>query len=231
MQIKNRYKNYFRDAYDFRYSIKDSEKQMKFLYNQLKFINKKVNLNKYKKHEILEIGSGLGALAKLLLDMGFEKYHGIEMDEDVVSFTNTNIGNYFENISLEDFEKFSQSKYTLIFALEVLEHLENPEKGVKSIGKVLCDGGIFIGTSPFPFKKNILADKTHKYCLHPENWKKLFIESGFDKVETYPMSFIPFIWRISKYFNIRIPIYIPFKYFISTTLIIAFNENEEDNFI
>jgi len=119
------------------------------------------------------------------------------------------------------FNEKSKKKYKTIFAFEVLEHLYNPQDGIKQIKDLLDEDGIFIGTSPFPFKKNVLADKTHRFCLHPENWKKFFLENGFKKVEIYPMSFIPFVWRINKHLNIRLPFYISIKHFISTTLIIA----------
>ncbi len=80
---------------------------------------------------------------------------------------------------------------------------------------------MFIGSSPDPYKKNVLADKTHNFVLHPENWKRLFLNNLFKNVDIYPMSFLPFLWRINKHLNIKLPFYIPFKYFISTCLIIA----------
>ena len=93
--------------------------------------------------------------------------------------------------------------------------------GIEKISDLLEDGGIFIGTSPYPYKKNVLADETHNFVLHPENWKRLFLDNGFKSVETFPMSFLPSLWRINKNFNIKLPLYLPFKYFISTCLIIA----------
>ena len=117
--------------------------------------------------------------------------------------------------------KVDKKKFDYIFAIEVLEHLDNPKEGIAKIHNLLNNQGMFIGTSPYPFKKNIDADRTHNFVLHPENWKRLFLNEGFSNVNLYPMSFFPSLWRISRYVNIKIPFYLPFKHFISTCLIIA----------
>lgn len=218
MRTQERYKDYFKDHYGATFSKADF-KQADFLFSQFKFINKIVNLDSYKNKKVLEVGSALGAFAQILMDFGIKNYHGIEVDRDAVNFANKNLGNYFENLALEEIG--GKNSYDLIFALEVLEHLNDPSKGIKIIYKLLKKGGTFIGTSPYPFQKNVLGDPTHRYCLHPKNWEKLFAENRFSKIKTYPMSFFPFIWRINKKLNIRIPFYIPMKYFISTTLIIG----------
>lgn len=109
----------------------------------------------------------------------------------------------------------------IVFAFEVLEHLDNPYEAIIKIHKLLKKEGYFIGTTPYPFKKNIYADSTHRYILHPENWKKLFIEAGFSEVKLIPMSFLPFIWRLNKYINVRLPFYISLPSMISTCLLIC----------
>lgn len=220
MKTKKLYKGYFARRYRATFSD-DDFKQADFLFSQFDFINRIISLNKYRNKKILEIGSGLGAFAKILIDFGVKYYRGIEVDEDAVAFTNRRLGNYFENLTLEEIGKKERDSYDLIFALEVLEHLNNPMRGIEIIYKLLKRNGVFIGTSPYPFFKNIVADPTHMYCLHPKNWEKLFEKGGFMEIKTYPMSFFPFIWRINPKLNIRIPFYVPIKHFISTTLIIG----------
>jgi len=218
------YKDYFKKQYKTSFTLKVIKNQKKFLYRQFKLINKKLNLSAYKDKNVLEIGSGLGALASLLLEFGFKNYQGIELDKDAVEFTNRTIGNYFKNIKLEDLKNCTK-KYDLIFALETLEHLESPLYACKIIFDLLNENGIFIGTSPYPFLKNILCDRTHLFVLHPKNWEKIFYLNNFKKVETYPLTFLPCIWRLNKHFNIRLPFYLSFKYFISTSLIIAYKSD------
>jgi SAM-dependent methyltransferase len=215
------YRDYFKDHYGATFSARDAEIQAKFLFKQLAFAIKIAELNKFKDKKILEIGSGFGTLAKLLSEAGFKNYRGIEVDKDMAEFTNRNIGNCFQNITLEEFAQNTEEKFDLIFSFEVLEHLPDPLAGIGSIKKLLNEGGVFIGTSPFPFKKNVLADRTHLFVLHPLNWQKLFLRKNFRQVQIFPMSHLPYLWRINRYLNIRIPFYLPFKYFISTALIVA----------
>ena len=94
-------------------------------------------------------------------------------------------------------------------------------RSLKSKQPLLSPGGYFCGTTPYPYYKNIVGDKTHVSVLHPENWKRLFMQQKFRSLELYPMSFFPYIWRINKRFNIRLPFYFPLHGFISTCLIIA----------
>jgi len=220
MRTKEVYKNYFLKHYGATFS-KDDFKRADFLFSQFNLINRIIDLSSYKNKKILEIGSGLGSFAKILMDFGMKHYHSIEADKDAVNFTNKNLGNYFKNLTLEEIGKRERSSYDLIFALEVLEHLNDPARGIRVIYRLLKKDGVFIGTSPYPFFKNVIADPTHMYCLHPKNWESLFVKGGFREVKTYPMTFFPFIWRINKKLNIRIPFYVPIKFFISTALIVG----------
>jgi len=218
MDQTHNYGGYFRRHYRAKFSQTDIDLYKKWFYTQWKFIIQKVVFQK--NYAILEIGSGLGGVYSILKDNEIYNYKGIDLDEDVVQFCRTHFKvDRFENknLALMPYTK----KYDMILAFEVLEHLENPSEAIRKIGSLLKKGGRFVGTSPYPYKKNILADKTHVSVLHPENWKKLFYDNGFKSVEIFPCSFLPFVWRIHKKANLRIPIYLPFKYFISTTLIIA----------
>ncbi|MHA2019652.1 MAG: class I SAM-dependent methyltransferase [Promethearchaeota archaeon] len=216
----NNYQDYFKEHYNCNFSIQDTNLQMNFLYSQLQYslglVNKPLTNQK-----VLEVGSGMGALAKLILQHDVSKYIGLELDKDIVDFCNQNISNNFINLSLTEYILSGKEKFDLIFAFEVLEHFENPLEEITNIYNLLNDKGIFIGTSPYPFKKNVLADETHLYVLHPLNWKRLFEMSGFSEVKIYPMTSLPYIWRINKKFNIIFPFYFPVKHFISTTLIVA----------
>jgi SAM-dependent methyltransferase len=168
----------------------------------------------------LEIESGLGVLYSCLNSP--TDYLGIEIDDDARTFTELNFGeNKFIPTPLEQFS--TDDKYDIIFAFEVLEHLENPNDCLNRIKSLLKPGGIFIGTSPFPFRKNVEADMTHLFVLHPLNWKRLFEIAGFQNTKVVPMSFFPVIWRVSKHLNFRLNFYIRFNHFISTALIISEN--------
>lgn len=214
--MKTDYNNYFKKHLGYSYSEKDILGYRKWFYAQFKFINSKIRIKKTDK--ILEVGSGIGGVYSYL-QKDFPNYIGIELDKDAVKFSN----NYFHTDKFinKPLEEVKNKKFDKIFAFEVLEHLENPLESIVDIYNLLSKDGVFCGTSPYPFSKNVIADKSHLYVLHPVNWEKLFLMTGFKTVELYPLSFLPFIWRINKRLNIRLPFYIPFYGFISTCLIIA----------
>lgn len=218
MKNLDKYKNYFKTHYNYSFTDSDLKRHENWFYSQWSFIKSKITFSK--NSNVLEIGSSIGGFVQFLKNEKFSSVVGIDLDEDAVAFSKKSFPGYtFYKKSLESFENKKKFKY--IFSFEVLEHVSSPIHAIASISDLLSKSGIFIGTSPYPYVKNVLADNTHTYVLHPSNWKKLFLDNGFRQVETYPLTYLPFIWRLNKYLNLRIPVYLPFKYFISTTLIIA----------
>jgi len=217
---KYNYQDYFVNHLKFRYSSIGINKYEDWIHPQWKLINNIVKFNS--KSKILEIGSGIGGIYSLLKKNGdYQGYVGLELDSKACDYSNKYFHtSCFKNISIESLDV--NNKYDAVIALEVLEHLNNPFQSVKKIFRLLNTNGFFIASTPYPYKKNVLADKSHRYVLHPSNWYKLLSEQGFRNIKLYPMSFIPYIWKINKHLNFRIPFYVPFKYFISTCLIIAY---------
>lgn len=166
-----------------------------------------------------EIGSGIGGTTSLLAEKGIQMT-GSDISKEIVreaKRTNKNIPFIFCDIQKGIPTK---KKYNFIFAFEVLEHLANPIASLKHIRSALKPNGIFVASTPYPFGK-AYSDPTHCSVHFPKEWKKMLKSAGFSRVETRPMSFLPFLWRWSKYLNIVIPFYIPFNDIVSTTLIIA----------
>ena len=187
----------------------------KWYFAWLNFIEKKIKLKKNAK--VLEVGSGIGGVVSLLVDKNF-KVTGSDISKKMVK-----IGNKLnKNASFIycDISKHIYGKYDAIFAFEVLEHIKNPETAIGNIKKSLRKGGYFIGSSPYPFKK-AYSDPTHCSVNYPHVWEYMFIKAGYKKITVYPISIIPFIWRINSKLNIILPFYVPFKHFVSTSLIIA----------
>lgn len=219
--MKTNYKDYFRDHYGSNFSQNEVFSYQAWFLVQYNFFSRKLRLRESIKNlPLFEIGSGTGGFYSLLSEEEKMNYKGIELDTEAVRFSN----NFFQTdvFSDTDLKNFKcDQRFGRIFAFEVLEHLQNPIESIEKIYYLLESDGVFVGTSPYPYKKNIFADETHLHVLHPENWKRLFLNCGFTSVEIYPMSFFPFFWRLNSRLNVRIPFYIPFPGFISTTLIIA----------
>ncbi len=212
------YKGYFKKHYKYTFTQKDIDDYCKWMSAQYRFINNNLNIDKSK--NILEIGSGFGGWYNILDKPN--QYEGIEVDKEVVNESNLFFKtNVFKNSRIEDLN--TKNRYKYIFAFEVLEHLENPSLAVKNIYNLLDEKqeSFFIGTTPYPYKKNILADDTHVSVLHPLNWERIFKNNRFSDVKLYPMTYLPYLWRINKNLNFRIPLFLPFKNLISTCLVIA----------
>lgn len=213
--MKDNYKGYFEKRYGKGFSEKKIEEHKKKFFTRLKYIQKHIKINP--EDRILEIGSGFGALYSFL---DSRNYLGLELDEEMVVFTNSFFKtNVFLNISLEDFD--SKKNFDKIYAIEVLEHVENPVLCITKIRDLLRQGGTFVGTTPYPSRFSVLANDTHIFVLHPENWRKHFLNCGFKVVRIYPMSFIPVLWRINKHLNFILPFYLSLSNVYSTCLIIA----------
>ena len=197
---------------------KDLAKYKNWYNSWLPFIEKSGNFNNGD-IDIFEIGSGVGAFVALLAERGY-KITGSDISELMV-----HVGRkVFPQAQFLycDIEKGipGHKRFSHVLAFEVLEHLKNPGLAMRNIHRSLQKGGYFIGTTPYPFPKNF-KDPTHINVHYPEYWERLFFENGFLEVKMRPMSFFPAIWRVSKYFNFPLPWYIPFPYFVSTTLIAA----------
>jgi len=215
----DKYLDYFKNHYRVSFNERDIFTYAQWFQAQLDLIKRVVVLSDH--GTSLELGAAFGGFYQFLTASQKKGYTGLDLDDDIVQFSN-------EYWKTNCFIKIPFEKYTAeigstdhIFAFEVLEHLDNPFECILKMKSLLRTGGSFIGTSPFPFVKNIYADKTHRYVLHPKNWQKLFIDAGFTEVTTYPMSFVPYLWRINRKLNVRLPFYVPFKHVISTTLIVA----------
>ena len=161
---------------------------------------------------VLEIGSGMGRLALLLYEAGFSDYTGLEVDPEAQKFSqNLGFKSFnFINQEIKDFaKKNSEQRFSSVFCFETLEHLEQPIQDLMAISSLIKEGGLFIGSTPYPFKKNIVSDETHLFVLHPINWKRLFEKCGFEHVIVSAMTFLPYLWRINKKWNFIILFYIP----------------------
>lgn len=219
-QIRNDYQSYFKKHYKSTFLKKDLDIQKIWLSPQWNYINKMVPFNKGQ--SVFEMGCGLGYFYQFLHDAEITKYDGIDLDHAAVEFCKSIFPNAnFFCSNVEDFLTTRPEFYDRILSFEVLEHVDDPFSVVEKIYSSLKVDGIFIGTSPYPYLKNVLADKTHQYVLHPMSWKLFFERAGFREVQTYPMSFIPYLWRKAPDFHKVLPFYVPLPYFVSTSLIIA----------
>ncbi len=217
----NSWDKYFQSHYQplgREWSSTDVMRYMKWYFSWIGYIEKRCPAMR-RKARIFEIGSAVGAVAKLLHDRG----HDV-IGSDISPLMVKKAAELCHPVPFVfcDIQKAIPVKETfdIVLGFEVLEHVPDVEKAIRNIKKALKKGGYFIGTSPYPYPKNFL-DKTHVNVKYPNEWQEFFKHNGFRTVKTTPMSFLPYAWRLGKYINPVIPISIGWPYFVSTTLIVA----------
>ena len=149
---------------------------------------------------IFEIGSGLGGVLSLLHS------HNAQITGSDVSKKAISVGRQLNSLvpyvycNIETMIPPGR-KYGMVLAFEVLEHLTKLENAIRNIQKSVRKGGYFIGTTPYPYSHTTTM-RTHVNVHSPDFWRKQFRTCGFSHVRTYPMTLLPFLWRIHPKLNL-----------------------------
>ena len=196
----------------------DVERYKQWYFSWLNYLQSTCSIFQ-KKLDIFEIGSGVGAMAELLREQG-HNITGSDISPYIVSCANKLCAPIrFLACDIQNRIPLKK-KFDVVLGLEVIEHVPDVQKALRVIHTALNDNGYFIGTTPYPFKKNFI-DKTHVNVKYPDEWREEFRKAGFSDVAVHPMSFLPFLWRINKRLNPVLPFYMSWPYFVSTSLIVA----------
>ena len=100
--------------------------------------------------------------------------------------------------------ELKESKYDVVSALALLEHLPNPLDAVKEASAVLAPGGLFIASSPNPFwddvstKLGLLRDEQHEVEMTETFMTTLVADAGlelirFERFMWSPVAFLPYL--------------------------------------
>jgi len=164
-----------------------------------------------KESKILELGCTYGYLFKHL--KGYKNLFGIDISKHAINVAKTlNQKAIFETQDVQDL-KFPKNNFDLILAIDVLEHLPNPKKGIQEISKVLKPNGILIISTPNPDsyshkikKKQWFAykDPTHISIHNKEYWLNLLKTNNFriKKTTTIDLFDYPYLNKIARLLNL-----------------------------
>jgi 2-polyprenyl-3-methyl-5-hydroxy-6-metoxy-1,4-benzoquinol methylase len=98
--------------------------------------------------KILDVGCGLGGLAKLMRMSGFRDVHGVDWT-DPAAVAQDALSSYRQmDLNEQVLEEAIDSKFDLIVCSETLEHLERPAKVLRSMRHLLNDTGSIYVTVP-----------------------------------------------------------------------------------
>ena len=146
-------------------------------------------IDKYKiKGKSLDIGCGAGHLLKLLSEKGFDS-EGLDVSRKLINALKNKFKVYCCDINDK---RLKEDGYNLITSNQVLEHIENPEKFVKRLNKLLVKGGYTIIAVPYlkGLVPNILRTKwyglgygQHLNFFSKKSLKIMFERNGFEICE------------------------------------------------
>lgn len=226
MQNKKFEEKYFSGYYrgnvgDF--TKKDLDKSINWFSGWFKFLERYVSLKKGNGRKVLEVGASIGGASSILADRGFEVFasdtseYALKRALKLAKEVGRKIS--FYRFDVQDEIPISGA-FDIIYAFEVIEHLENPLKAIKNMHSKLKTKGVLICSTP---DKNYdkSSDPTHISVKTKKEWTKIFKEAGFKSLKMSQVSFCPFFYKFSKYFHIIMPIAIRSRYINSPLFIIA----------
>jgi len=160
-------------------------------------LKKNTNRNNLK---ILDFGCGVGINTKMLSDFG--NVTCFDQSAEAIKYLKKKFNNN-EKISIEDSLENCNGLFDLIIASEVLEHIEDDEKEIKKLHKLLKPDGLFLATVPayqFLFSiKDVKLQHKRRYTLL--NFNSLIFPFFYKKKLSYYnfFLFLPIVLGIFYY--------------------------------
>jgi methionine biosynthesis protein MetW len=91
---------------------------------------------KHVEGSVLDVGCGPGSFVKFLKEHGVKRVAGIDISKSAVRFANNWVGNHFRVADINKGIKLKDNAVDTITALEVLEHIENPQKALNEMLRI-----------------------------------------------------------------------------------------------
>lgn len=162
--------------------------------------------------KVLDIGPGNGFFMVLLRELGFVDVEGFEISPEFLNVLRSkNLTAHLGNIITGDGVERLSPPYDAILMMEVLEHLEEPERALKNARELIDNDGLLYLTVPicdsifdrFSRVRHGISreeqvfriDETHIHAFSPQDLVQLLLRTGFEVRKLRRVSFTspPFV--------------------------------------
>ena len=98
---------------------------------------------------VLDIACGAGYSAPLFIEAGAISYDGVDLNEELVKYSNSTYGSDAINYYVGNICSFNNGKvYDIITCYETIEHIEQYEAAISNLHNLLNHGGTLLISSP-----------------------------------------------------------------------------------
>jgi len=201
-----------------KYSPHEFRKYVNWADGWVRFLDGYLDIKEGCGRTLLELGASLGYFSRIFKDRGFDVW-GSDISSYIVKKASVLQKDVrFLKMDIEKVDDIGK-KFDYVVAFEVLEHLQDPEKALNNIRKMLKDDGTLIFSTPFPSGRS-LSDPTH-ISVHEEKWwLELGKRLGYKKMKVVYATFLPYLYRISRCFSFGFPVKLNLPYVNSTCFMI-----------
>jgi SAM-dependent methyltransferase len=148
----------------------------------------------------LEIGCGYGYVTEMLAHQGYDAT-GVDISAHAIERARRT--EHADDVRFEVWDatlppSFPE-RFDLIVALEVIEHLEDPESALRAWAALLAPGGALLCTTPNRHgpASRYWRDPTHVNVRSVGHWRRSFESCGdFADVTADVVQWVPGLWRL-----------------------------------
>jgi len=159
-----------------------------------------VQTEKNKVTSIIEVGVGEGQILEICLNFFPDaSFHAVDIAEGILNVAIENLSDYSNqiNFELQDIQSlpYKDNSYDLVTCCEVLEHVDDPELGIKELYRILKKGGygvLSVPNEPIWRLSNMLRGSYLKDFGntpgHINHWsskefKQVIMDNGFEVIK------------------------------------------------
>lgn len=160
-----------------------------------KFFSKEIStLSLSPKSRILDVGTSTGTNLRMLRELGYADYVGLDFSDDAIRFCREKgLGEVIKGDIKE--LPFPDATFDLVLATDIIEHIDDDEKAMSEISRVLrTDGHVLVTVPAFMSLWGLQDDVSHhqrRYRLR--QLSDLISSSGLKVEKTHYFNFLLFI--------------------------------------